>query len=48
MSLFVDGSEANIFCYFRLVLLIKEDKGVVTSVTGVEESPSNAWMGGVV
>ena len=48
MSLFVNSPEANIFCYFRLVLLIEEDKGVMTRVASVEESPSNTWMGGVI
>ena len=36
---FVDCPEANIFCYFRLVLLIKEDEGVMASVASVEEGP---------
>ena len=48
VCLFVDCPEANIFCYFRLVLLIEEDEGIMASVTSVEESPSNTWVGGVV
>ena len=39
MSLFVNSPEANVLCNFRLVLLVKEDKGVVAHVASIEESP---------
>ena len=45
---FIDGPKANIFCYFRLVLLVEEDQRVVASVTGIKEGPSNTWMGRVI
>ena len=48
VSLFINSSEANIFCNFRLVLLVKKDKRVMTSVAGVKESLSSAWVGRVV
>ena len=48
MRLLVDGPEANVLCYFRLVLLIEEDKRVMAGVPSVEESPSDSWMGRVV
>ena len=48
MCLFVDYPEADILGNFRLVLLIKEDKGVVTGITSVKEGPSYTWVSRIV
>ena len=48
MSLLIDGPEANIFCHFRLALLIEEGEGVVARVASIKEGPSDAWMSRVV
>ena len=48
MRLFVNGPEANVLCYFRLILLVEKDEGVMAGVASVEESLSDSWMGGVV
>ena len=48
VSIFFNGPETDVFCYFRLAPLVDEDDGVVTRIASIEESPSESWMGGVI
>jgi len=48
VSFFISGVKTNILGNFWLVLLIKEDKGVMSGVTSIEEGPSFSRMHGVL
>jgi len=44
VSFFFGGVKTNILGYLWLILFVKENEGIVTRVTSVEESPSFSRM----
>ena len=47
-SLVFNSFEGNVGGGFRLSVLIDEDKGVLTGISGIELLPSLTWMLGVL
>jgi len=48
VSFFFSGMKTDVFGYFRLILLIREDKRIVPRIASIKEGPSLSRMCGIL